>query len=223
MPFLAAPAGMAIASLIGTGAAVGAQVYGANRASGAARDAAQASDRAAREALAFEREKEKRRQEEWDRMMREEEARWNAEQERLAPYRAASEGALSQLVSLAGLPAYTPKAVEKPDFNKPMPEDWQPGDPTGLEKNIEQALSLIRKPTSSSLVDLLREPGTREQVMQIAESVGGGLGLAGEPRPPIEAEAPETRVSEAAYQRLAPQDAEVRSLVRSGGFGPRRI
>ncbi len=218
MPFLAGPAGMAIATLVGGGAAAGASIYGAKKASKASEKAAEISDQASREAIAFEREKEARRQTEWDRMMAEEEARWYAEQERLAPYRAASEGALAQLVSLAGLPAYTPKPAEKPNFNRPMPKDWQPGDPTGLEATMAEGRTAVREPRSAKLTALLGDTlGSRDMayrperdaVMPEYSPVRPGT----EPMPEPLAAA-RTGVSDVAYRRLSDSGAPVQSLVR---------
>lgn len=56
----------AIATVIAGGTAAAAGIYGSNRQSQAARDAANASERSTQEALALERENEARRREEWD-------------------------------------------------------------------------------------------------------------------------------------------------------------
>lgn len=208
--------GMLLAGLASGGAAV----YGANRASRANDRAAEISDAANQEALAFERDREARRQAEWDRTMDEEERRWYAEQERLAPYRAASTGALSQLVSLAGLPAYTPAPAEAPNFDRPMPADWQPGDPTSSEALTERRTA-VRRPRaqSSSLTDLLRDPATLDTVSRVAAEQ-----LERTPATPTRERvtAPATGVSDVAYERIVDRPAAVHTLVRGRGATRRR-
>lgn len=210
--------GTGMGLLIGGLAAGGASAYGAHRASKANEKAAEISDKANTEALAFEREKEATRKAEWDRMMAEEEARWDAEQERLAPYRAASEGALAQLVSLAGLPAYTPTPVEKPNFNRPMPKDWQPGDPTGLEETMAEGQATVRAPRSAKLTELLGDTlGSRDMAYRPERDAAmpeyGPVRPGTEPMPEPLAAA-RTGVSDVAYQRITDRGAPIQSLVR---------
>ncbi len=104
-------------------------IVAARSQSSASRRAAETEERTSTEALDFERERETHRREEWDRMMAAEEAQWNAEQERLEPYRHASRSALADLNRLAGYSQAPQSERRAPNFNRPMPEDWQPGDP----------------------------------------------------------------------------------------------
>lgn len=206
--------GMLLAGLASGGAAV----YGANRASRASAEAAEVSDAANREALEFERDREARRQAEWDRTMDEEERRWYAEQERLAPYRAASTGALSQLVSLAGLPAYEPAPAEAPNFDRPMPPDWKPGDPTG-EGASSTDRTAVRRTRSSSLTDLLRDPATVDTISRVAAAQ---VERGGQAPMRERVTAPATGVSDVAYERVVDRPGAVQSLVRGRGATRRR-
>lgn len=134
-----------LAPVLGGGASAATQMYGSRQARGVTDRAATASERSTSEALQFERdeadkaraeraENEKRRRQEWDRVMTMQQQQWEALDAEKEPYRQASRAALSDLMQRAGYGpmSYTPPP-KKPDFAKPMPDDWQPGDPTGID------------------------------------------------------------------------------------------
>lgn len=120
MPFLAAPAGMAIATLIGGTATAGAAAYGAHSNSSAAnRSAAYQSQqakyaadleaKASADALQFAKEQEAQRQKEWmltqdrnraiyDAEVGRDDLRYQTRQNNLAPYRQFGAGSLGQLM-----------------------------------------------------------------------------------------------------------------------------
>ena len=88
----------------------GTTVYGAKKQAGANKQASEIESRAAQEAIALDREKEARRQREYDQMIAAEKAKWEAEQRKLdeldqreSPYRAASLGILGQASDRLGL------------------------------------------------------------------------------------------------------------------------
>lgn len=89
--------------LITAAAGAGATIYGSKKASSANEKASQVQAQSNAEALAFAREQEARRQREYDQQIAAEKAAWEAEQARLAPYRAASYGILGQSADRLGL------------------------------------------------------------------------------------------------------------------------
>lgn len=128
MPFLAGPAGSAIASIIGGTAAAGAQIYGAKKTSNTARNASRLESEAAAKALAIEQENTRRAEEAHNREQDAKERQWQAEQRRLdddrayarmqdaleleavtaqeqrrAPYRVASSHALRSMAQSIGI------------------------------------------------------------------------------------------------------------------------
>ncbi len=81
----------AIVSAIGTGATVGASVYGQRR-------QGKATDRA----LQLERDNENRRRQEYDQMIAEQRRQWESEQARRQPYRDAAESTLRSIAASRG-------------------------------------------------------------------------------------------------------------------------
>jgi len=86
----------AIASVIGGGVAAGAGIYGAKK-----------QAKATNQALQLERDNEARRRQEYDQMIAEQRRQWEAEQERRAPYRQASEATLRSIAASRGRPMPT--------------------------------------------------------------------------------------------------------------------
>lgn len=86
-------------ALIGAGASA----YGSKKASDANTEASRIQAQSNADALAFAREQEARRQKEYDQQIAAEKAQWEAEQARLAPYRAASYGILGQAADRLGM------------------------------------------------------------------------------------------------------------------------
>lgn len=110
MPFLAGPAGVAIATAIAGTAAAGASLYGAHKASSAATDAAKIQAKSADEALAAEKEqRDYERQQEAAKIARDAEQRTYSRgqfanyQSRLSPYANAGATAVTDLSR--GLPS----------------------------------------------------------------------------------------------------------------------
>jgi hypothetical protein len=111
------PAAIAIPAIVGA-ASAGASIYGSRQAANANRRATQVQDTSNREAIAFAREQEQRRQQEYDREQAEARAAWDAQEARRAPYRETSQRALMSLAQLAGLPAPTMRTADA------MPSGW---------------------------------------------------------------------------------------------------
>ena len=176
--------------MIAAGAVSTAGAVISSRAQSKSADKALASQEAGNaEVIAFEREREQRRREEWDRVMEMERAQWEAEQARREPYRQMSRGALSELGRHAGISTSAPERP-MPNFDRPMPADWQPGDPTGTDR-----------PAPGPSV-----PPEEQERPELALTDTPDLGA------PILPEAPDPRarrVSEEAYRPLARRAADM--------------
>ena len=84
------------AALIGSGIEGVSELFGASKAAGAAKAASEAQSRSASEAIAFEREKEMRRRQEYDQELQMKKEAYEAEQRRLGPYRHAAASVLAR-------------------------------------------------------------------------------------------------------------------------------
>ena len=145
-----------LAPLVGQLFNTGAGIYGSNQQQNATDQAAILASQSAAEQLAFARENELRRRAEYDekvaydkaetaRLNAEAKAAWDAEQQRRAPFRQASEGVLQQLAQKFGLP-YTPS--QGPSAGPPP--GWQPGDPVGPSTASSSSLADL-VPTQSAM------------------------------------------------------------------------
>lgn len=153
------PAAILIPALatVGAGAAAaGASIYGASKNSQANEAASAATERSNAAALAEQKRQDDLTKQEFDQQQAAAKAQWDAQQQNLAPYRAASGQALSRLGDLFGLPlggggsaptpqspgstppqtGSTPSATSQPSGSSAAPTvDWT-ADPQTLSKQI---------------------------------------------------------------------------------------